>query len=160
MVHKLSNKFDRLFDHLSTLNKTGSLDLGTTEAEQALPDYVKHAMKKKPTKEVISPIITEEMHKQDKFWLDRLLYIRSSENVGGEKNPENLQKRMKMEFCSPDMNIVGIDAIGSNANRQYQREQTLLQQDDYRRTIEIREQRYETQKAKLGFNKPSKPSSN
>ena len=55
VVHKLSNKFDRLFDHLSTLNKTGSLDLGTTEAEQALPDYVKHAMKTKTYKRSYIP---------------------------------------------------------------------------------------------------------
>ena len=150
MVSRLSRSFSSLVDHLqnSGVNLGDSDSMGVGEA---LPDYVTASLvDRNASLDCVPDVISDVMAAHDEKFLRRLDWIYSAQNIKGEVLFDDVERDMQSRFCAADMDIVGLEKSGTQASRKRVRDAKTNNHNDFRRFLEIRQQRHKLQRIAVG----------
>ena len=145
-VSRLNQQFNNLIDHL----QQSGVHIGDADAlgkQPELPEYMTNAMRREDAAIGIVPdTITEAMSAADKRFLARLNFIYSERNISGKRFHDDVEREMQARFAADDMSIVNAEKVGGLRKRQRTREIKSQAHQDFRRLLEIRQQRYQLQR--------------
>ena len=145
-VSRLNRSFNNLIDHLQQSGvHVGDADqLGK---DNSLPAYMTNVMRRDDNAMgKIPDTITDAMAAADKKFLDRLNFIYSERNFSGIRIHEDVEREMQERFAADDMTLLGAEKRGSVRKRARVKAIKIQAHQDFRRMLEVRQQRYKLQR--------------
>lgn len=145
----LQRNFTALVDHINHAGGAPT-DLSLSPAD-ALPSYVSRTFERSnPALLVVPDVVSEALHARDKAMAGRLEFLHSLANVDGKCLHPDIDLYFQKYYCAADMNIVGLETTVPASQRAAVCKDKIKAQDDLRRLLDIRMQRFRLQKRKLG----------
>ena len=149
-LSKLHRSFNSLLDHL----QQAGVNVGDTDSlgtDESLPAYMKKSMVSQDTATSQVPdTISDAMAAADKKFLDKLNFIYSERNLSGTTIFEDVEREMQDRFAADDMQILNAEKRGTNKQRARVRRIKTQAHHDFRRLLEVRQQRYKLQRFAQG----------